>query len=811
MSGKIVVGVVGNPNCGKTTLFNALTGSRQRVGNWPGVTVERKVGHYRFNGQDVELVDLPGTYSLEVSDDSVSVDERIARDYVAAREADLVINIVDASNLERNLYLTSQLLEMRVPMLVALNMMDVAGERGIAIDTDVLQAQLGCPVLPVVAATGEGVDALKQAILDTAASASPPAVRPSYPAAIEQAVERLVPQIAGQAQAAQADPAWLALRLLEGDTLARRIAADLDRETLAALQRETEDALDDDIDITLADARYGFVNRVTGDAVKRKGEVARSISDRIDRVVLNRALGIPIFLLAMHLMFMFTINIGGAFIDAFDIVSGAILVDGFAGLLGAIGSPDWLTVLLANGVGGGIQVVATFIPIIAFLFLFLSVLEDSGYMARAAFVMDRFLRGIGLPGKSFVPMIVGFGCTVPAVMATRTLESERDRLTTVAMAPFMSCGARLPVYALFAAAFFASYGQNVVFLLYLVGIAVAILTGLVLKNTLLRGEVTPFVMELPPYHLPTVKGVLLRTWDRTRGFIVRAGRVIVPMVLVLNVLNSIGTDGSFGNEDSDKSVLSEVGRTITPLFTPFGVTGDNWPASVGIFTGLLAKEAVVGTLDSLYTALGEEDAAAAAEAELLSQANPRPLTWRADMTDEQLPVAVGADGEEAFDMLAVIGEGLATVPANLADAMGAWLDPIGLNIGDVSDTAAAAEAQEVELATFGAMHERFDGSAGAFAYLLFVLLYFPCVAAIAAVRRETTLRWTLFVGAWTTGVAYVVATVYYQAATFAQHPGSSAAWIAGMLTAFVLSIIAMRLYGNADRSARFAAANAQRA
>ena len=789
MSEQYTVGVVGNPNCGKTTLFNALTGAKQRVGNWPGVTVERKVGRYVFDGVAFELVDLPGTYSLEVSDDSVSVDEAIARDYVAGREADLVLNIVDASNLERNLYLTSQLLEMKVPMVVALNMMDVAGERGIDIDVATLSERLGCPVVPVVAASGKGVDELRKVLLEAARAERRPTAEVTYPAALEKAVASLLPRIEEAARANGADPRWLAVQLLEGDSLARSMAGPEIGRDLPELQQETEEALGDDIDISLADARYGFVNEVTRGTVQRKGEVTRSLSDRIDRVVLNRALGIPIFLLAMHLMFMFTINIGGAFIDAFDIVSGAIFVDGFAGALAGIGSPEWLTVLLANGIGGGIQVVATFVPIVAFLFLFLSILEDSGYMARAAFVMDRFLRSIGLPGKSFVPMIVGFGCTVPAIMATRTLENERDRLMTMTMSHFMSCGARLPVYALFAAAFFAAWGQHLVFLLYVIGLAAAILTGLVLKNTLLRGDVTPFVMELPPYHLPTVKGIGLRTWDRTKGFMFRAGKVIVPMVLVLNVLNNVGTDGTFGNEDSEQSVLSEVGRTISPAFSPFGISEENWPASVGIFTGLLAKEAVVGTLDSLYTTLGEE-----AERELRSQTMPKPLSWRADKTEEVLPPDEPEAGE-GFDLVGTIGEGLATVPANLGDAVGSWLDPLGLNIGDVGDQAAAAEAQEVGVGTFGAMAQRFDGQVGAFAYLLFVLLYFPCIAAIAAVYREAGTRWALFVAGWTTGLAYGVATIFYQAATFSQHPASSAAWIGGMLAAFAAVIVAMRVRG----------------
>ncbi len=800
---KFVVGVVGNPNCGKTTLFNALTGAKQRVGNWPGVTVERKTGRYYLDGVEFELVDLPGTYSLEVSDAEVSVDEKIARDYVAQRDADLIINIVDASNLERNLYLTTQLLEMKVPMLVALNMIDAAEDAGISIDVPALATALGCPVLPIVAPTGKGVPELKAAIREAAQNGRVSPLTIPYAPAIEQAVASLQPELVDLAASNNADPRWLTLRLLEGDNLAKKMAGNEKAAKFAEDQRQLEAALGDDIDISLADARYSFVNRLVEGTVKRKGEFVGNISDKIDRVVLNRALGIPIFLLAMHLMFMFTINIGGAFIDAFDIVTGAFVVDGFAALLGAVGSPEWLTVLLANGIGGGLQVVATFIPIVASLFLFLSVLEDSGYMARAAFVMDRFLRSIGLPGKSFVPMIVGFGCTVPAVMATRTLEHERDRKITIAMSPFMSCGARLPVYALFAAAFFASYGQYIVFLLYFIGILAAVLTGLILKNTLLRGEVTPFVMELPPYRMPTLKGVLLRTWDRTKSFVVRAGRVIVPMVLVLNVLNSIGTDGSFGNEDSDKSVLSEIGRTITPLFTPFGVTEQNWPASVGIFTGLLAKEAVVGTLDALYTSLGERD-----ETELRSQTNPKPMSWRADKTKEELPAPPPKESNKPFDLIGTVAEGLATIPTNLSEAMGSWLDPMGLNIGDVSDQAAAAEAQEVGVGTYGAMTQRFDGMAGAFAYLLFVLLYMPCVAAIAAVRREASARWTIFVAAWTTGFAYIAATLFYQIATFNAHVGSSSAWIAGCIAFSALVIGAMRYWGQ-DRGSKTLPSSAQ--
>jgi len=762
-----VIGVVGNPNCGKTALFNALTGSRQHVGNWPGVTVECKTGKFRHQDVEIELVDLPGTYSLDVTEESVSLDEKIARDYVAGREADLIVNIVDASNLERNLYLTSQLLEMRVPMVLALNMMDIARNKGYRVDVEALARRLGCPVVPLVAITGEGLDQLRDTMLAAAQSKPVPRVTIAYGEGLDEALDALGPEIGAVATARGMDARWLALRLLEGDGLAREISREALGKGLEAVCDRAAAALGDDIDIAVADARYGFINTLVRDTVQKTSRVRRGITDPIDRVVLNRALGIPIFLAVMYLMFMFTINIGGAFIDFFDIFSGTLLVDGFGEILTGTGSPEWLTVLLANGIGGGLQVVATFIPIIGFMYLFLSILEDSGYMARAAFVMDRFMRFIGLPGKSFVPLIVGFGCNVPAIMATRTLEHQRDRILTMLMVPFMSCGARLPVYALFAAAFFPVGGQNVVFGLYLIGILLAMLTGLIMKHTLLQGDASPFIMELPPYHLPTLKGVLLRTWDRLKTFMLRAGKIIVPMVLVLNFLNAIGTDGSFGNEDSDQSILSEVGRTIAPAFSPMGLDKENWPAAVGIFTGVLAKEAVVGTLDAMYTALAAADAGDTA-------------------------------AEEPFNLWDGLGEAFASIPANLGDALGAWSDPLGIGIGDVSNIETAAENQAVATGVFGAMVARFDGTAGAFAYLLFILLYFPCVAAIAAVYRETSAGWTLFVAGWTTGLAYMAATTFYQAATFARHPGSSLAWIAGIATVFMVVLVTLRLRGNRE-------------
>ena len=761
---KPIIALIGNPNCGKTTLFNALTGANQRTGNWPGVTVDRKEGQFRHRGQEITLVDLPGVYSLDVEEEGTGMDELVARDYLLSGEADLIINIIDGSNLERNLYLTTQIMEMRLPMIVALNMMDVAQDRGISINAELLRERLGCPVIAMNAAREEGIKPLLDTLGEQVKNISRSPSYVAYPAVIEDALAELVPYITEHSSKRIVEPRWTALNLLQYED---QVAPELGGKDLVKIvvknRRQIHRVLGEDIDIVIADSRYGFIRQLTEGATERIGEASSTISDRLDRIVLDRWLGVPIFFLVMYVMFLFTINVSAAFIDFFDIAAGTIFVDGLANLLEGMGMPGWLIAFLADGAGGGIQTVATFIPVIGFMFLFLSILEDSGYMARAAFVMDRLMRFVGLPGKSFVPMLVGFGCNVPAIMATRTLENSRDRLMTIMMNPFMSCGARLPVYALFAAAFFPIGGQNIVFGLYLLGILAAVFTGLVMKNTLLKGEVSHFVMELPPYHLPRMKGVLIRTWERLKAFLWKAGKIIVLMVMVLGLLNSIGMDGSFGNQDSEQSVLSSTSRAVTPIFAPMGVTEENWPATVGIFTGVFAKEAMVGTLDSIYGQLAKED-------------NPDAET-----------------DEEGFSFWGGIGEAFATIPANLADLPNQLLDPLGLNIGETQDVETAAEEQEVQLGTFGAMVRRFDGKVGAFSYLLFVLLYFPCVSATAAVYRETNLGWMLFVAFWTTGLAYIVATVFYQVCTFGQHPAFSLIWILGSLVFTGCTLVMMKL------------------
>ena len=765
---KQIIALLGNPNCGKTTVFNALTGANQRTGNWPGVTVEGKEGHYSYNEQQVTVVDLPGVYSLDAEEGDAGLDELVARDYLLSGEADIVVNIVDASNLERNLYLSTQIMEMRLPMIIVLNMIDVARERDILIDLEAISECLGCPVIPSNAAKAEGITQL-QLLIDQIFDK--PILLPSYvayPAVIENALNELVPFIEQSRLIKRGvNDRWTALKLLEYED---RIAPELRSKELERIvvenRRKIHNTLEDDVDIIIADSRYTFIRQLTQSAIERRGEIKSTLSDRIDKVILNRFLGIPIFLLVMYLMFAISINFGGVFIDFFDISFATVFVDGTKELLTKVSAPGWLIGILADGLGGGIQTTATFIPQIGMLFLCLSVLEDTGYMARAAFVMDRLMRFVGLPGKSFVPMLVGFGCNIPGIMATRTLESQRDRLTTIMMNPFMSCSARLTVYALFVAAFFPTGGQNIVLGLYLLGILAAIFTGLVLKNTLLKGEAAPFVMELPPYHIPKLRGVLLRTWDRLKGFIRKAGVVICLMVLVLGFMNSVGIDGSFGKQDSKDSILSATGRALTPVFSPMGITQENWPATVGIFTGIFAKEVMVGTMNSLYSQLDRQEQ----------------------------PEEPG----EPYSFWGGISTAFASIPDNLSKLPSQFLDPLDIGSANVSslEQQEAAEAQEVSVSTYGKMAQLFPNKAAAFAYLLFVLLYFPCVSATAALYRETNWGWTIFAAVWTTGLAYFTAVLYYQLANFTQHPTSSIAWVIGLSMVMTATIFMMKIVGS---------------
>lgn len=760
----LTIGLVGNPNCGKTTVFNALTGGRQRVGNWPGVTVERKRGFFKWQGATVEVIDLPGIYSLASVSAESSIDERIACDYIMQRQANMIVNILDASNLERSLYLTVQLLEMGVPVILALNMMDVARQRHIKILVGQFAKVFNCPVVTLEASKGKGIKELKQVVVSGQsvmqdiifAKAETSSALIEYPAFLINIIAEIAHEIPAQPKL---ENKWIALRLLEEDMFVRQFVPAALLQKIPAYQQKIRAALHEDSDIVLADARYRSIQHVISRCVMTSTQQHQTLTACIDSIVLHRLFGIPIFLGVMYLMFLFAINIGGAFQDFFDIGSNTLFVEGLAHGLAELHTPTWLIALLANGVGKGINTTVTFIPVIGALFLFLALLEDSGYMARAAFVIDRLMRALGLPGKSFVPMIVGFGCNVPAVMAARTLENKRDRILTVMMSPFMSCGARLAIYAVFTAAFFPVGGQNVIFVLYLIGIMLAMLTGLLLRKTLLQGESAPLMMELPVYHLPNLKTLGLHAWQRLEGFVLRAGKLIVPICVLLGVLGSLNVGGTLNVGEGDThSLLSIIGRSVTPIFAPMGIQQDNWPATVGLLTGVLAKEVVIGTLNALYSQIGH-------------------LTSLSGDT---------------FSFWGGLHNAVMSIPTNLSQLGSALGNPV----------LAKAPVHTVSQGVYGVMVKQFDGQVGAMAYLLFVLLYFPCVSTTAAMLREVNRGWALFSVIWTTGVAYGAAVVFYQLATAVHHPVTSFTWVTSIVTLFVLIILAMRVYSNRSEKMR---------
>ena len=765
-TGNKVIAIAGNPNCGKTTLFNSLTGANQRIGNWPGVTVEKKEGVMKTPNGEITVVDLPGIYSLSAS----SEDEKAARDYLLSFEADLVVNIIDGTNFERNLFLTTYLIEMNIPVIAVINMMDIVIRKKMTIDTEHLSKHLGVPVLAISATNKNDVKTLSSYITDNIGKINPSQSLISYPAEMENMISKTESYF-NKEKASR----FKAVSFLEGSFFSDKTNSN----SLIQLSEEVnllEKKLGDKIDMISADSRYAFIHGISSDVIKTTG-VSYSFTSKLDSLALNRFLGIPIFLFVMYLLFWFAISVGGAFIDFFDIAFGAVFVDGFALLLAKAGASEILITFLANGIGGGIQTVATFVPIIFAMFFGLSILEDSGYMARAAFVVDRFMRFLGLPGKAFVSMIVGFGCTVPAIMSTRTLESKKDRLLTIFMSPFMSCGARLPVYVLFGAAFFPASSGLMVFSLYLTGIILSVLTGFLLTKTIMKGEASHFIMELPPYHLPRFRHIMIHTWNRLKLFILRAGSAIITIVVILSFLNSIGTDGSFGNEDSDKSVLSSISKKITPVFSPMGIEEENWPATVGIFTGIFAKEAVVGTLNSLYAANSSEANETPSE--------EKPLDESSEIVSDNSEIS--PETEEESSISGSLKEAVTSIPDNLSGVFDSLSDPLGLgSLETASDEKNAAEELETDEGIFTSMRNNFSkGNMQAYAYLLFVLIYFPCVAAFGAIKRETSLKFAFGVAAYLTVLAWIISTLFYQITT-----GHSFFWIcfaAGLSAVMILS------------------------
>lgn len=716
--------LIGHPNVGKSTLFNQLTGQSAKIGNWAGVTVSTREAPLK-ESTGWALIDCPGVYTLTVTTaDQQAKDEAVTAE-VLSQGVDCVVNVIDAPQLARQLYVTLQLRERGLPMVVVLNRIDTL-PAGMHIDVPALETALGCPVYALSANKADSVQPLLKAL--TRPLPTLPRFSVDYPKIIRDSLRSCEQVLEGEGYDRAAALPWL-----EGDQLALPKKSINLLGTRRHIEAQVVAASGQSPDIVMAMSRYQWIDSVVERVQQAESKAApMTWTQTVDQWVLHRVIGFPIFLLVIYSLFFFAIQVGGAFQPFVELTARALFVDGLASGLNHWQVPPILVALLSQGIGVGIATTLTFIPVIGAMFFGLNLLEQCGYMPRAAFVMDKLMRAIGLPGKSFVPMIIGFGCNVPAVMAARTLEERRDRVLTVMMMPFMSCGARLAIYAVFVAAFFPEGGANVVFGLYLLGIAMAVLTGILLKKTYLQGKPSPLILELPPYQLPTPWVLARQVWHRLKGFLKRAGRIIIPVCVIIGTLNAVGIDGSVRlDRPHPESLLATSAQWITPVFSPMGIREDNWPATVGLATGILAKEVVVGALNALY---------------LPEEINPE---------------------EAPFNLTVALQEAWSTLREEWVGLSRSWSHPLERQWSETVE----------DNRIFGEMWNRFGGTEAAIAYLIFILLYIPCVSTVAAMVREVGRRWAVFSLFWTTYVAYATAVIVYQALTFSAHPVPSLAWV----------------------------------
>ena len=708
----ITVAVAGNPNSGKSTLINAIAGSRLQVGNWPGVTVEKKEASFEHAGRRIRLVDLPGTYSLS----PYSQEEIVARDYLAFERPDVVVNVVDATNLERNLYLTVQLRELGIPVVMALNIHDEAEAKGFRIDARAIEERLGIRVVPTSATKRTGLDELLGSVLAAAGAGDARAADLSYGPDIDAAVRCVAASLETRhpALVEKYPLRWLALKLIEGD---ERVAQEtqLDRAAIVGgALHHLETAHGPDMEAVLAEARYALASGLTREVLTKPGLEKRDLTERIDRVVLNRFLGIPIFLLAMWIVFKLTFDISSPFGDWIDATTGGPLKRWAAVLLGAIAAPDWTVSLVNDGIIAGVGFVLVFVPVIFAMMFFITFLEGSGYMARAAFVMDRPMHAMGLHGKSFIPMVLGFGCNVPGIYATRTLESWRDRVLTALLIPLMSCGARLPVYVLFIGVFFPGRAGTIVWSLYVLGIALAIVMGVVFKKTLFRGAAPAFIMELPPYRMPSLSSVCLHTWEKGKHFLVKAGTYILAVSIIVWFMLHL----PWGVESKRDSYLGRAGQAVAPVFAPVGF--GTWEAAASLLTGIIAKEIVVGTMGEIYAPKADE---------------PK----QAPKITEDLKEIAFSFGRAAKTAVTNVVSGIGTAALSLEEK-----DEPGL-----SSLKTAVRQAFTPLTALG--------------FMIFVLLYMPCVVVAIAMRQEFGgWKWFGVAFAYQSVLAWGLAFLVYQ-------------------------------------------------
>lgn len=591
------IALAGNPNCGKTSIFNILTKTRQHVGNWPGVTVEKKEGTLKYKKNEYKVVDLPGTYSLG----AYSEDEVIARNYIINDKPDVVINVVDATNLERNLYLTLQLLEMGANVVLALNMMDEAKNKDIYIDAKKLSKELGIKVIPTIALKNEGIEELIEASISENSKSR--AKDLNYGEDLEKYIEVLENVLKNNKTKLNYPERWLAIKLLENDNYINKLIKDENINGFSKVIDESAATIEDEIgleaEIAIVDKRYERISEIVSKTIVKKSENKVTLTDKIDKIITNKFLGLPIFAIVMLILYQITFTVGAGIQDWTDVMIGS-LGESAVGLLESVGAPELLLSFVKDALFGGVAAVLAFLPLIMVMYFLIGILEDSGYMARAAYVMDRVMRSIGLHGKTFVSMLVSIGCNVPGIMATRTLENKKDRMVAILINPFISCGARLPIYAVFISAFFESNQALILFALYVTGLIVALIAGKIFSKTIFKGEPSYFVMELPSYKIPSIKNISMLMWDKAGAFIKRAGVVILPVMVILWALSTF----PLGVEQySEETLLGMIGGVIAPIFKYAGF--GTWQASVSLITGILAKETVVGTMGLIYSGIEE--------------------------------------------------------------------------------------------------------------------------------------------------------------------------------------------------------------